>query len=174
MIHIYGRAYPDVRPGYGQSYGLPDIPPNTDACVTAMATSGDTVVIGGSIYTSPYATHRLYRLSSSSHRSSGVIETVTIAADDPFSRKTVERLRIAHVLPVGTSLSVSFAVDGGIYETIRTIGSDAGTVSIIDPSEFPVGREFSTARLRVELLSESTSATPILRGVSLSYLSHDV
>lgn len=168
-LHTYGRAYPDSAPGYCQPYRLPSVPTGLDACITAVAASGDALIAGGTIYTSPYATHALY-LRSASYAPSGSIVSAIIGADDPFSRKSVERLRIACELPSGTSLRVSASADGASYRLVREILSGPARVHVIDPAEFGDAREFHTARLRLELATSSSSATPVLRGVSLSYI----
>jgi hypothetical protein len=150
---------------------LPGLPAGTDACATAIAASGDTLIAGASVFSSPTATHALYLRSGSSYQASGRVVTAPIGLDDPFSRKSVVRLRIAHALPAGTSLSVSFAADGGAYHSVRTIAATDAPVSVIDPAEFSAGREFSWGSIRIELATSSPAATPVLRGISLSYTS---
>lgn len=166
-VHSYGRSYPESPAGYGMPYRLPGAPAGLDACVTAVAASGDTLVAGGTIYASPYATHALY-LRSSGYASSGFVITAPIGLDEAFARKSVERLRIAHELPAGTSLRIYCSADNGPYRLLREIAANPSRVTAVDPAEFGDAREFHSARLRVELLSSSSSATPVLRGLSLS------
>lgn len=169
-MHAYGRMYPESPTGYAVPYRLPNVPAGLDACITAVSASGDALVAGGTIYTSPYASHALY-LRSGSYVSSGSLTSVPIGLDEPFARKSVERLHVAHELPSGTSLRVYFSADGGAYRLLREMASGASRVTVIDPAEFGGVREFYSGRLRVELLSSSPSATPVLRGLSLSVTS---
>jgi hypothetical protein len=93
------------------------------------------------------------------HRPSGRYDSGSINMTAPGLRKWVRKLTVSAAVPDDTDVVLQYAFDGGSWKTAKGL-------SVRWSGK---GRRCTYMRIRVRLSSDKASATPVLKGITVTY-----